>query len=66
MTMADENYLVVLTFEGTKTAAAVYAQLEALEKEQLASIVDAIIIERDGGEPPYREHLSEAGCEQPA
>ena len=48
---AAENYLVVLTFQGTKTAAAVYAQLEALEKEHLASIADAIIIERDGGEP---------------
>jgi uncharacterized membrane protein len=50
--MADKNYLVVLTFQGAKTAAAVYAQLETLEKEHLASIADAIIIERDGGEPP--------------
>jgi len=50
--MADDNYLVVLTFQGTKTAAAVYEQLEALEKEHLASIADAIIIERGGGEPP--------------
>ena len=61
---ADENYLVVLTFQGTKTAAAVYAQLQQLEKEHLASIADAIIIERDGGEPPGSTPPVEPGSGQ--
>lgn len=61
---AAENYLVVLTFQGTKTAAAVYAQLEELEKEHLASIADAIIIERDGGEPPGSAPPVEPGSGQ--
>jgi len=64
VTMADENYLVVLTFQGTKTAAAVYAQLEQLEKEHAASIADAIILERDGGEPPGSTPPVELGSGQ--
>lgn len=64
VTMADDNYLVVLTFQGTKTAAAVYAQLEQLEKEHAASIADAIILERDGGEPPGSTTAIEPGSGQ--
>jgi uncharacterized membrane protein len=50
--MAENNYLVVLTFEGMGTAAAVYAQFEQMEKEHLVDIADAIIIERDGSASP--------------
>ena len=62
--MADDNYLVVLTFQGTKTAAAVYTQLQQLEKEHGVSIVDAIIIERDAGASPGSTPLVEPGSGQ--
>lgn len=62
--MADDNFLVVLTFEGEKTAAAVYAQLEQLEKEHAVIIADAVIIERDGGEPPASTPPVELGSGQ--
>jgi uncharacterized membrane protein len=64
VTMADENYLVVLTFEGMGTAAAVYAQLEQMEKEHLVKIADAIIIERGSGEPPGSAPPVELGSGQ--
>jgi uncharacterized membrane protein len=54
MKMADTNNLVVLSFEGMGTAAAVYEQLEQMEKEQLLEIEDAIIVERDAGEASGR------------
>ena len=47
--MTDTDYLVVLMFAGTSTAAAVYDQVEQLEKQHLVKIADAIIIERDSG-----------------
>jgi uncharacterized membrane protein len=62
--MADDNYLVVLTFQGAKTAEAVYAQLEQLEKEHAVSIADAIIIERDAGASPGSTPLVEPGSGQ--
>jgi uncharacterized membrane protein len=64
VTMADENYLVVLTFEGMGTAAAVYAQLEQMEKEHLVKIADAIIIERGSGAPPGGSPPVELGSGQ--
>ena len=56
--MAEENYLVVLTFQGAKTAAAMYTQLQELEKKHGVSIVDAVIIERGAGAAPGSTPLS--------
>jgi uncharacterized membrane protein len=50
--MAETNNLVVLTFEGVQTAAAVYEQLEQMEKEKQLKIADAIIIERGAESAP--------------
>jgi uncharacterized membrane protein len=50
--MADPerlDNLVALMFEGMGTAAAVYEQIEGMEKENLLSVTDAIIIERESG-----------------
>lgn len=47
--MAETNNLVVLTFEGQGSAAAVYEQIEQMQKEKLLTIQDAIILEREGG-----------------
>jgi uncharacterized membrane protein len=47
--MAEDNYLVVLTFQGAKTAAAMYTQLQELEKKHDVSILDAIIVEVGAG-----------------
>lgn len=45
--MAETNNLVVLTFEGKETAAAVYEQIEQMEKDKLVKVVDAVIVEYD-------------------
>lgn len=44
--MAQKSNLVVLTFDGLETAAAVYKQIEQMESEKLVTIEDAIILER--------------------
>jgi uncharacterized membrane protein len=43
--MGKESNLVVLTFEGEGTAAAVYSEIERLANEKLVSIEDAVILE---------------------
>jgi uncharacterized membrane protein len=48
--MADSNNLVVLTFQGAGTAAAVYEQIVRMEEEKQVKLKDAIIIEREGGD----------------
>jgi uncharacterized membrane protein len=62
--MAEGNYLVVLTFQGAKTAAAMYTQLQELEKKHGVSIVDAVIIERGAGASPGTTPPVELGSGQ--
>jgi uncharacterized membrane protein len=52
--------LVVLTFEGSETAEALYEQIEKMEKEKLLVVDDAIIIER--GPDAARMHVSPGGA----
>lgn len=63
--MADTNNLIVLTFEGKETAAAVYEQIEQMEKDKLVKVADAVIIEYDdvelGGMMPPVEGGSSKG-----
>ncbi len=59
--MADKNNLVVLTFEGSGTASAVYSEIESMEKDKLLEIEDAIIIERAEDGPSLREAPIRAG-----
>lgn len=59
--MAETKNLVVLTFEGAQTAAAVYEQFEEMEKAKQLKIADAVIIERGPGSAPAVPTLAASG-----